>query len=220
VRKVATSAEKPGFAIWFKPTLRYGLSTAHPTNNRADSSPCKLFSFWQLRHIATIFSSAKVGILTREQNFKRCKHPCLYYSNSSVTFHCVLQGDLVFKLNPGPNNGDQSTIQPRSHRRQAPLSALLPTTTKENNYHSLIPVRITTRLSRDVSNFSPRNVDNLVSIPPLCVPNMHYCLPRVRFGLWNARSIRNKTTTLCDFVVSNRLDIMVLTETWLKGDDC
>ena len=85
VRKVATSAEKPGFVIWFRPTLRYGFSTVHPTNNRADSSPCKLFSFWKLRHIATIFSSAKVGILTRERNFKRCKHPCLYYSNSSAT---------------------------------------------------------------------------------------------------------------------------------------
>jgi len=172
VRKVATSTEKPGFAIWFRPTSRYGFFTAHRTNNRADSSPCKLFSSWQLRHIATIFSSAKVGILTRERKLKRCKHPCLYYSNSSATFHCVLEGDLVFKLNPGPYNGGQSTIQPRCSRRcQAPLSAHLPKTTKENNYYSSIPVRITTRLSRLVSNFSTRNVENLVSISPVCVPH-------------------------------------------------
>ena len=196
MRKVATSIEK-----------RYGFSTVHPVNNMADSSPCKLFSFWKLGHIATIFSSAKVGILTRERNFKRCKYPCLYYSNSSATFHCVLEGD-------------KSTILPRcSRRRQVPLSALLSTTTKDNNYYSSIPVRITTRISRDVSNFSTRNVENLVFIPPVCVPNTHYCSPRVRFGLWNARSIRNKTTTLCEFVVSNQLNIMVLTETWLKGDD-
>lgn len=67
VRKVATSTKKTGFAIWFRPTSRYGFFTAHRTNNRADSSPCKLFSSWQLRHIATIFSSAKVGIFACER---------------------------------------------------------------------------------------------------------------------------------------------------------
>jgi len=50
----------------------------------------------------------------------------------------------------------------------------------------------------------------------LAVCKVNYFLPD---GLWNARSIRNKTTALCDFVVSNQLDIMVLTERWLKGDD-
>ena len=90
---------------------------------------------------------------------------------------------------------------------------------QENNYYSSIPVRTKSRPSREVSNFSTRNLENLVSISPARVPNMYYCSPRVRFGLWNARSIRNKTTTLCDLVISNQLDIMVLTETWLNGDD-
>lgn len=34
---------------------------------------------------------------------KRCKCPSAYYSNSTATFHCLLEGDLVFKLNPGPS---------------------------------------------------------------------------------------------------------------------
>lgn len=33
---------------------------------------------------------------------KRSKCRCAYYSNSTATFQCLLQGDLVFKLNPGP----------------------------------------------------------------------------------------------------------------------
>ena len=33
---------------------------------------------------------------------KRHKRPCIYYSGSSATFHPLLIGDLVFKLNPGP----------------------------------------------------------------------------------------------------------------------
>ena len=32
-----------------------------------------------------------------------CHRPCLYYSNCSVAFRCVMIYDIVFKLNPGPN---------------------------------------------------------------------------------------------------------------------
>ncbi|XP_072015021.1 uncharacterized protein [Amphiura filiformis] len=35
---------------------------------------------------------------------------------------------------------------------------------------------------------------------------------------WNARSIRNKTTTCSDLVMDHKLDIMFLTETWLSAD--
>ena len=36
--------------------------------------------------------------------------PCAYYSNSTATFHCLLEGDLVFKLNPGPSGRPILTI--------------------------------------------------------------------------------------------------------------
>ena len=35
---------------------------------------------------------------------------------------------------------------------------------------------------------------------------------------WNARSVRNKLSSLADYVVSNDIDIMLITETWL-GDE-
>ena len=35
-------------------------------------------------------------------NIKRHKRPYIYYSGSNATFHPLLIGDLVFKLNPGP----------------------------------------------------------------------------------------------------------------------
>lgn len=46
-----------------------------------------------------------------------------------------------------------------------------------------------------------------------------YNRSNIRFALWNARSINNKTASLCDFIISRQLDIMALTETWLYGDD-
>ena len=41
---------------------------------------------------------------------RRHKRPCTYYSNSTATFHLLLQGDLVFKLNPGPEEYQISSI--------------------------------------------------------------------------------------------------------------
>ncbi|XP_027056107.1 uncharacterized protein LOC113683098, partial [Pocillopora damicornis] len=35
--------------------------------------------------------------------------PCKYYSNSVATLHLLLEGDLVFKLNPGPTSSSISS---------------------------------------------------------------------------------------------------------------
>lgn len=39
-----------------------------------------------------------------------------------------------------------------------------------------------------------------------------------KLALWNARSIRNKSASISDFVFTNNLDVLILTETWLCGD--
>jgi exonuclease III len=45
--------------------------------------------------------------------------------------------------------------------------------------------------------------------------------PCARYAIWNARSMRKraKSATIIDFVISNQLDILAITETWLTGDD-
>ena len=40
-----------------------------------------------------------------------------------------------------------------------------------------------------------------------------------RLALWNARSIRNKTTTTREFVLKHKVEVPFLTETWQKSDD-
>ena len=49
--------------------------------------------------------------------------------------------------------------------------------------------------------------------------NMVYEDMSSKFGLWNARSIVHKTSLLCAFVISNRLDLLAITGTWLNGTD-
>ena len=38
-------------------------------------------------------------------------------------------------------------------------------------------------------------------------------------GLWNARSLNGKSAILSDCIFSKKVDIMVFTETWFKGND-
>ena len=70
-------------------------------------------------HLVSRSSAANVSVLTT-----------LY---STATFQCPLQGDLVFKLNPGPTD-HQSTIHTHVTHHRAPLSS------RTRNYSNLITV--------------------------------------------------------------------------------
>jgi exonuclease III len=37
--------------------------------------------------------------------------------------------------------------------------------------------------------------------------------------MWNATSMRNKTDTLCDYILDKDIDIMCICESWAKSDD-
>ena len=41
---------------------------------------------------------------------------------------------------------------------------------------------------------------------------------KVRFAVWNAQSINNKSSIICDIILSNHLDMFAVTETWLCSD--
>jgi len=60
----------------------------------------------------------------RQRKIRRHKRPCAYYSNPTATFHALLVGDLVFKLNPGPTvNCVPAVVSTRSdHQQIAQLS--------------------------------------------------------------------------------------------------
>ena len=45
--------------------------------------------------------------------------------------------------------------------------------------------------------------------------NRPYCSPPLRFGVWNARSLKTKVSSLCDLLLSRSLDHLSVTESWL-----
>ena len=64
---------------------------------------------------------------------------------------------------------------------------------------------------------SGRNDNNLVRIP--LISNQPCCSSPLRFGVWNARLLKTKVSSLCDLMLSCSLDLLSVTESWLTSDD-
>ena len=71
-----------------------------------------------------------------------------------------------------------------------------------------IPVTISNRSTSVALNSQPRSL--------IIVKTTNTCNVRPsKLALWNCRSIKNKITSICDCNINDKLDILVLTETWL-----
>ena len=57
------------------------------------------------------------------------------------------------------------------------------------------------------------NCANLSYLKPIqqSNPGCH----KIRFAVWNGQSINNKASIICDIILSNHLDTLAVTETWL-----
>jgi hypothetical protein len=49
--------------------------------------------------------------------------------------------------------------------------------------------------------------------------NNNNSLPKACLATWNARSIKYKNTFVADLIISEKIDILAITETWLCGDE-
>ena len=65
-----------------------------------------------------VFNNRALDYFAKERH-RRSKRPSVYYANSTATFHMLLKGDLVFKLNPGPEYRSAKSSYSRHHARKA-----------------------------------------------------------------------------------------------------
>ena len=139
--------------VW---SLSHGLTVAFLNINGVHS----IYYFRRPALVCTVFLHGKI---------KRTKRPCAYYSNSSATFHCTLEGDLVFKLNPGPvNNGHCTQRRHASIDRRVLQSRRNPSNLIDvNNLSRGIPL-ISYRIN-DLPIRSPRcrNINKSIDISSL-----------------------------------------------------
>ena len=86
-----------------------------------------------------------------------------------------------------------------------------------------IPVHITSRMNAMIDHNTPVhhtsiNHANLISLNEQNLVDMLSVSSTIKFSHFNARSVRNKTVLLNEFILENNLDIFAVTETWLSSD--
>jgi len=142
-----------------------------------------------------------------------------------ATFHVILDiGDLVFKLNPGPENNKISTIiTPRYdlsnllHRRPScmSLNGACCLNYIGNNY-------VNNKCMFQDSYLFPKgvNFNNLRPIERVNMTTKFTYENQFAACLINARSVCNKTLIIKDLVVDYKVDLLGITETWLRSEGC
>jgi hypothetical protein len=134
---------------------------------------------------------------------KRLKALVRYYSNSVAMFNLlIISGDI--QTNPGP----LTTI--RCHCPSTGWAEL-------STQHNMQNVPLKNRNIIDSSN-SRRCIGNLINVT--CLSLLNGCHRNsMLLCIFNARSVRNKTGDLRDYVSDCNADVYAITETWLKTDD-
>lgn len=86
---------------------------------------------------------------------------------------------------------------------------------------SIFTIRTRITSSR-IDSTSTRSVNelNLTSVPVsnnITTTKKGY--PLTRLAHWNAGSMKKKTTSITDCIIDHKIDLLAITESWLKGDD-
>ena len=66
---------------------------------------------------------------------------------------------------------------------------------------------------------SSETLNILNSTKPDCTKPAQSVNQNLNLSLWNAQSVGNKTNDICEYVITHDIDILCLTETWMKPDD-
>ena len=237
VDTILPTTESPTFSFHLRQNLTGRVSLR---DNSADSffdEPLLSGVVWESRFVAFVgfeHFSRYNRCRTSRIKVKRRKCQCAYYSSSAATFQCPLQGDLVFKLNPGPTD-HQSTIHTHVTHHRAPLSS------RTRNYSNLITVNrapltkhsntpVYTSFTANAPTFRipvvtpgtrlvrQRNARNNNNLRPLTQSNGnaiqdHHSIA-LDFCLLNAQSLNNKAGEFTALVCEYKPDLVALTETW------
>ena len=165
------------------------MSSPNYTNNWWYFNHNELLSSWLVCDTCHLSYFGLECVASSFCKIKRSKRPCSYYSNSSATFHCLLERNLVFKLNPGPTDCDHISNfhSPHSRSRHVPWSSQL------------------------------RNPSNLITVNRLAFNKNSNAL--LSLCLLNSRSVRNKPAAIFDYICVCKADVIAVTETWLNSHD-
>lgn len=192
------------------------------------------------------YSRTIVGMCLKQQFIQRIrrrkflKSPFQYYPNDDASFNIEKNPGPTVHNQDLTNIGYESTL---NYQRISSCVCSLQSyhipchTTNRMDLHNLsyhcpaflhndnahlnvsqnlaIPVRITHRQLNNLPIYSTRNPSNLINVN--ITKKSSGFMPRLRLGTWNAHSLNKKAASICDLIISKRIDILSITETWLSA---
>ena len=166
----------------------------------------------------------------------------LYYKNACITFHVSLLTSGDVENNPGPSpsmSADKENAvcsYNNNTKHTYSISNLLQL--NPHNVHSMMPLSKNLRVDdvtwQQITSLQINRVKKThrgkragrqqrEKAEKLSTSNAHLdtdsSSPNIKFAMLNARSVKNKTAELVDYVVEHELDIVAICETWLSPDD-
>ena len=102
------------------------------------------------------------------------------------------------------------------HRNSVNFANLIEVPLVNNySYCSRITTRITSRSFVPLKGINSRNQLKLIKVNTSVGSRLSHS--RLRMATWNIRSLNKKAAPVCDLVISKRIDILALNETWLSS---
>ena len=145
---------------------------------------------------------------------------CLWTKHGYLCYSLPVKIDITVhmdvELNPGPTSSSSSSRSTWKQPYRGCRSGRAVRAREAMKVFNIQPA-MTPRLCHQFAFHSGRNVNNLVRIP--LISSGQSCSSPLRFGVWNARSLKNKVSSLCDLMLSHRLDLLSVTESWLAAND-
>ena len=170
---------------------------------------------------------------------KYCGTQISYYPNSDATFQLLLLRSGDVSPNPGPSNSGHDDVSHAKHHNQrisydrVSLHNLRPS---GKTYSNLLSHEVFERVKtlgilrkrkthrggkgarkrqRQPESLDHQELKSFADSSRLMTLKGNH----LRFGMLNARSLRNKSTEFQDYVLEHKLDIVCVCETWLTPDD-
>ena len=207
------------------------LFNRHYNNRYADQMPLILANTFRLTleifdeqmvsgHVPCVISPdhtepiATLRLHKDGEHYNALAHSCLPKNQPA---NCQQNYETCLAEKTYPDNKSDGTCKYRYTRQELMdinISAHLPRSTRKRLFH----LHLWNPL--DSSSISRRGVNhhNLVHVTHKD-PQKTSFDRRLTFGVWNARSVRNKTVPFMEYVNDKQLDIVGITETWLSTKD-
>ena len=168
--------------------------------------PCGLLK----EEVHNLHTHGSLTLMYSEQEIYNIRLLCLHSASSALS---------VSKANNASNF--RSECAGSRQQRRIPVRITQRRTPTRNFSDNFMPMAMHYQHAKNrTAKRNTRNLNNIISIErQRSKASSRASCKLFKFGVFNAKSINNKTESIKDLVLDNKIDMLALTETWLRSNE-